>query len=51
MEKKEHSAPDDAPDVEVPDDLEIPADDDDLRDADGLEKLGESLPPGGNDDD
>lgn len=46
MEKKEHSVPDDAPDIEVPDDLEIPADDDDdLRDADGLEKLGESLPP------
>ncbi len=47
MEKREHSVPDDAPDVEVPDDVETPADDDasDLRDAHGLEKLGETLPP------
>jgi hypothetical protein len=41
MEKKEHSVPDDAPGVEIPDDR----DDDDLRAADQLEKLGESLPP------
>jgi hypothetical protein len=41
MEKREHSVPDDAPGVEIPDDN----DDDDLRDADALEKLGEALPP------
>jgi hypothetical protein len=41
MEKREHSVPDDAPGVEIPEDNE----DDDLRDADALEKLGESLPP------
>jgi hypothetical protein len=41
MEKKERSVPDDAPGVEIPDDN----DDDDLRDADALEKLGKSLPP------
>jgi hypothetical protein len=41
MEKREHSVPDDAPGVEIPDDK----DDDDLRDADALEKLGEALPP------
>jgi hypothetical protein len=41
MEEKEHSVPDDAPGVEIPDDR----DDDDLRAADQLEKLGESLPP------
>jgi archaellum component FlaC len=46
MEKREHSVPDDAPSVEIPDDNEK----DDLRDADELEKLGESLPPGGGDD-
>jgi hypothetical protein len=45
MEKREHSVPDDAPGVEVPDDN----DEDDLRDADGLEKLGEALSPGGDD--
>jgi hypothetical protein len=45
MEKQERSVPDDAPGVEVPDDNEK----DDLRDADALEKLGESLPPGGDD--
>ena len=42
MAKREHSVPDDASGVEVPDDN----DEDDLRDADGLEKLGEALPPG-----
>ncbi len=47
MEKREHSVPDDAPSVEIPDDNEK----DDLRDADELEKLGESLPPGGGGDD
>jgi hypothetical protein len=41
MEKREHSVPDEAPGVEIPDDN----DDDDLRDADALEKLGEALPP------
>jgi hypothetical protein len=41
MEKREHSVPDEAPGVEIPDDN----DDDDLRDADGLEQLGEALPP------
>jgi hypothetical protein len=41
MEKREHSVPDGAPGVEIPHDN----DEDDLRDADGLEKLGEALPP------
>ena len=41
MEKREHSVPDDAPGVELPDDN----DGDDLRDADGLEKLGKTLSP------
>jgi hypothetical protein len=46
MEKQERSVPDDAPGVEIPDDNEK----DDLRNADELEKLGESLTPGGDDD-
>ena len=41
MEKREQSVPDDAPGVELPDDN----DGDDLRDADGLEKLGKTLSP------
>jgi hypothetical protein len=47
MEKREHSVPDGAPGVEVP----HGNDEDDLRDSDGLEKLGEALPPNDDRDD
>jgi hypothetical protein len=46
MEKREHSVPDAAPGVELPDDN----DGDDLRDADGLEKLGKTLSPEDDDE-
>jgi hypothetical protein len=47
MEKREHSVPDGAPGVDVP----HGNDEDDLRDSDGLEKLGEALPPNDDRDD
>jgi hypothetical protein len=48
MEKREHApenVPDNAPGVEIPDDNEG-----DARDDDGLEKLGETLTPGPDDE-